>query len=123
MSNNDTIKNLKECTPEYVAKLREYLLQNANSYFRNPLNEATSFADFERFSIPYRRRDLCLPNEVLLIDRTYDGVHQYVICKVSKTNRVKELIPVVKISELQWGDWRNGYFLLPRYLTPNEKQP
>lgn len=111
------IKDEDECTPEYVQKLRTFLLSNAHSFFHDKNNEACAWNDFEYFNKITDREHLCLPDEVMLIDRDWDGVHSYVICKIGKkkTDRAcKDLIQVIAISELKYGDWRNSYFLLPR---------
>ncbi len=111
------VKDEAECTPEYVEKLRAFLLENAAAYFGDKNNEAKSFSDFDYFNQTTDREHLCMPDEVMLIDRDWHGIHSYVICRVSKgkeKQRVTDIQPVVRIRELKYGDWKNGYFLLPQ---------
>lgn len=108
------IKDKKIVTPLYIAKLHDWLLENQETYFIQD-NEANSFADFD-FS-PTKttdRKHLCMPNEVMLIDRSNDGEHTYCICTVSKNNKVTSQKPVIEVNKLKYGVWKNGYFLLPK---------
>lgn len=110
------VKEIDLCTDEYVSKLRQYLLENAHAYFHDKNNEACAFNDFEFFNKTTDREHLCMPDEVMLIDRDWKGIHSYVICTVSKSKekqRCRDLIQVIQIRDLQYGDWKNGYFLLP----------
>lgn len=111
------IKDEKECTPEYLERLRQYLRQNAGAFFNDKNNKACAWNDFEYFNKTTDREHLCLPNEVMLIDREWRGKHSYVICRISASKtkqKAKDLVQVIEISELKYGDWCNGYFLLPR---------
>jgi|TARA_Y100000034_G_scaffold19875_2_gene22615 hypothetical protein len=108
------LKDKKKITPEYIAKLKKYIVKNQAVYFSKE-NEADSFTDFESF--PAKKTDrthLCLPTEPMLIDRSYEGVHTYCVCTISAKRKITMEIPVVRVSELENGSWRNGYFLLPR---------
>lgn len=110
------IKDLESCTPDYVAKLRAYLLEFAANYFQDKNNHACAWNDFEYFNKTTDREHLCMPDEVMLIDRTWEGKHCYVICRVSKSKEKQkcyDLLPVIDVAELKYGDWCNGYFLLP----------
>ena len=80
MSSNDFfqdrfIKTIEECTPEYVKMLKAYLLNNAKEYFEDDDNEACAFNDFDYFNKTTDREHLCMPDEVMLIDRNWNGVH------------------------------------------------
>lgn len=117
------VKDKKLCTPEYIALLREWIIRNQKEYFVDPDFDAHSWCDFNDFgqNRAMTRRQLCLPGEVFLIDRLWQGQHYYVICTVSAGRRCKDLFPVVKVDDLRRSDWRNGYFLLPLLnTTPNE---
>ena len=109
------LKNQESCTPEYIAALREWIIEQKNAYFDHKGFRAKSFCDFNDFnhSRAFTRHSLCMPDEVMLIDRRWQGEHWYVICKISKKRKCKDLFPVVKVSDLEPNSWRNGYFLLP----------
>lgn len=117
MTTTSFIKDEELCTPEYVEKLRKYLLENAVAFFHDKNNKACAWNDFDYFNKTTDREHLCMPDEVMLIDRDWEGEHCYVICTVSKSKekqRCKDLIQVIPISELKYGDWCNGCFLLPK---------
>lgn len=106
-------KDKNAVTPEYVQKLKQYLLDNQAVYFSDD-NKATSFSDMVRFpKLKTDRHHLCMPSEPLLIDRSHEGEHMYCICTLSENNKITSQIPVVRISEFNERNWRNGYFLLP----------
>lgn len=103
----------------YREKLREYILLNAEFIFSKE-NEADAFCDFIRWqNRKTDRKHLCLPIEPFLVDRNYKGVHTYCVCTVSENGKVTSEYPVIEVSELPDGIWRNGYFLLPDLLTTN----
>lgn len=110
-------KNKKMTTSSYYReKLREWILENAEEYFREE-NMADAWCDFIQW--PDKKSDrlhLCLPTETFLVDRNYQGVHTYCICTVGKNRKITSQSPVVEVSELPYGLWRNGYFLLPDIL-------
>lgn len=104
---------LKGKSSYYREKLRIYILENPEAIFDKD-NEADSFCDFNRF--PAKKTDrvhLCLPNEPILIDRNYEGVHTYCVCTISENGKITSEYPVVAVEEIPYGKWRNGYFLLP----------
>ena len=115
---NKYIKEESLITDEYVKKLHDYILENQATFFLKE-NEADHWRDFEFW--PDKKTDrnhLILPKEVCLIDREFDGVHSYVICKISgkvdtSKPRCKHIAKVIEIDELNRANWRNGYFLLP----------
>lgn len=107
------IKDEKLITPEYVAWLHDWILKNQKQYFLDPNFIAYSWCDFEYFNKTCSRRTLCMPNEIMLIDRLWEGKHCYVICKITPRRKGKDLFKVIEIDELERSSWRNGYFLLP----------
>ena len=116
------IKDKDLITPEYVEKLKKWILKNQETYFSDKNNKANHWRDFEFFkTIKTDRKHLVLKNEVLLIDREIDSVHCYVICqvygsvKVSKA-RCKHIAKVINIDNLNRNYWKNGYFLLPNLI-------
>lgn len=119
MQNNTQqfIKDKKITTSSYYReKLRDYILEFAESYFKDE-NMADSWCDFEGW--PDKKTDrnhLCLPNETMLIDRNYKGVHTYCVCTIGKNRKITSQFPVIEVSEIPYGVWRNGYFLLPDLL-------
>lgn len=111
------LKDKKLITPEYVAKLKEYIIAHPKDMFAKE-NEADSWQDFVRFpTMKTDREHLCLPTEPFLVDRSIEtrvgGEHWYCICTISENGRVGMETPVIAISELYPHGWRNGYFLLP----------
>ncbi len=115
----EIIKDKKLITPEYVDKLKGWILENQSTYFSNKDNEARHWRDYCRFGNPYDRKHLVLKDEVLLIDRKFDGVHCYVICRIfgnpeNPKPRVEHVAKVIEIKKLSYDYWRNGYFLLPK---------
>lgn len=112
------IKEKKEITSKYVQKLKQYIIENQETFFQKE-NEATHWRDFEYFAITKTDRDhLIMSDECLLIDREVEGVHCYVICRIlgKTTNpnpRVEHIAKVIDVSQLNRKFWKNGYFLLP----------
>jgi hypothetical protein len=107
------LKDKRLITNDYVAKLEKWLIKHQGTYF-DKNNEAKSLADFEFWqNSPIDREHLCMTSEPMLIDRNHKGVHTYCICTISKNNKVTSEIPVIEIEKLNYGDWKNGYFLLP----------
>jgi hypothetical protein len=97
----------------YREKLREYILENPEKMFAKE-NEADSWCDFVRFPNSLKdRKHLCMPGEPMLIDRSHKGIHTYCICTISEKGKITSELPVVDVSEIPYGKWRNGYFLLP----------
>lgn len=96
----------------YVEKLKEYMLENQYAFFSEE-NMATAWCDFVQWpTVKVDREHLCMPEEVMIIDRNYDGVHMFCICTVRENRSVgKQEIPVIEVSRFKY--WRNGYFLLP----------
>jgi hypothetical protein len=104
---------IKAKSSYYREKLREHILENHEVFFSKE-NEADSYCDFNRF--PTKNTDrlhLCMPNEPMLIDRNYKGVHTYCVCTISERGKITSEYPVVEVNEIPYGKWRNGYFLLP----------
>lgn len=100
----------------YRERLRDYIRENAVFFFSKD-NEADSWSDFVKFPESKKdRKHLCLPNEPMLIDRNYEGVHTYCVCTISEKNKITSEYPVVEVDEIPYGVWRNGYFLLPDLL-------
>lgn len=100
----------------YRERLRDYILENAVHIFAKE-NKADSWCDFDKW--PDKKTDrnhLCMPDEPMLIDRNHKGVHTYCICTINKNRRITSEYPVVEVSELPYGTWKNGYFLLPDLL-------
>lgn len=110
------MKDKNKLTPEYVEKLRRYIISNQDTFFLKG-NEADAWGDFCIFpSMKTDRLHLVLPNEPMLIDRKHKGTHTYCICTISEKRKITSEIPVIEIDQLQHDKWRNGYFLLP-YLN------
>lgn len=108
-----SIKDKKAISGGYIEHLRYWIKQNQYSYF-NPENKANSWCDFIQWPQLKSDRDhLCMPDEVMLIDRSYKGTHMYCICTVGLNQKVTSEIPVIAIEELDRNAWKNGYFLLP----------
>jgi len=110
------LKRLEDLPPGYPEKLHDYLLEHCDAYFNDPDNKACAWNDFDYFNKTTDRLHLVMPDEVMLIDRDWDGDHSYVICKVSESKirqRCKNLTKVIEIREIDGRHWRNGYFLLP----------
>lgn len=108
------IKNEDQITNSYLEKLRELLLTDPAKVFDN---DAESWRDFIHWNLKVDREHLVLPNEVMLIDREWNGVHCLMICKIqgwghNPNPRVKELYKVIEIEKLRY--WKAGYHLLPR---------
>lgn len=113
-------KNLNDITPEYVEKLRLWLLENAEEFFYSSENIAHSESDFRRFPnsiTKLRRQQLCFSDQVMLVDRQHKGIHSYCVCRINKSNTITTQIKVIEIEELTYGFWKNGYFLLPTLET------
>jgi len=113
----EIIKDKKLITKEYVAKFKQWLLENQKEYFIK--SEATHWRDFCCWGKQIDRTHLILNTEVMLIDREIDGVHCYVICRILGNSdnpkpRVEHVAKVIEIDELNRSYWRNGYFLLPK---------
>lgn len=131
MEKNTTYIKLKEqITPEYVNQLRDWIITNAKNYFTDKKYDATHWTDFDFFGVRGSKRKLdrlhlVMPEEVLLIDRKHKDEHWYVICQVfederyANNKRCIHIAPVVKVNEIKYGDWRNGYFLLPNLTAPD----
>lgn len=118
LENKPVIKTLKDITniKEYLVKLKAWILENQKTYFEDPDYSASSWCDFEQWQDKRAtRRELVLPNEVMLIDRTTpSGVHNYAITSITKGRKAKDHYFVVDVQEIEYGNWRNGYFLLPK---------
>lgn len=108
------VRNKEECTSEYIAKLHDWIVEHCDEYFNDENKRASSFSDFIYFNKKIDREHLCMPDEVMLIDRKWDGRHSYVICTISAKNKAKDLFGVIAIDEIRKKHWRNGYFLLPK---------
>lgn len=112
------IKDNKEITDKYISALYQWLINEttAKEFFDGDY-KAKAWNDFDYFNGNTTDREhLVMPNEILLIDREIDGVHCFVICKVSKSKerqRVKDLHKIVEVSKVKY--WRAGYWLLPRF--------
>lgn len=107
------IKDKKSISGSYIENLRNWIIQNQHSYFCSK-NKAISWYDFVKFpTLKSDRNHLCMPDEVMLIDRAYKGTHTYCICTISSNGKLTSQIPVIAIDELDGNAWRNGYFLLP----------
>lgn len=100
----------------YRDKLKKWLLEPENIKVMFSIdNQADSWCDFLRFPTSKSDRNhLCLPNEPFLVDRKYEGVHTYCICTLSEKGRITNEFPVMPVSDFKYGEWRNGYFLLPK---------
>jgi len=108
------IKNEKDCTPEYIQKLHDWIMKNAEEYFNDKNNWACAWIDFDFYNKTTDREHLVMPDEVMLIDRRWKEKHSYVICKINKSgDKAKNLHKVIEIDEIRPLHWRNGYFLLP----------
>lgn len=113
------MKSIKDRTAigkGYCSVLREWIKDNASTFFSNRENEADSWGDFNRWTDSKTDRDhLIMPGEVCLIDRMWEGRHAYVVCQFygKECRKVRDLYLVVYIDELKRSDWRNGYFLIP----------
>lgn len=113
-------KNAESISPEYIHLLAEWLKINQATYF-NDENRADSWADFVTFPEGKTDRNhLCMPKEIMLIDRRVDDVHMYCICTVKENRKVGLEIPVIEVSELDRSYWLNGYFLLPSMEEMNK---
>jgi len=109
----------------YAINFSSYLKDHAKEYFNDPDYKASDMRDFETFhDFPVNRDHLVYYGELLLVDLEWPGCDRgnYVICQVTRgkhklcTGRIvhlKPLEPVMPIANLKYGDWRNGYFLLP----------
>ncbi len=100
---------------EYIEKLKVWLIENQCTYFSDPEYHAVSYYDFSgNKTIQLAKRNLCMPDELMLIDRgDKNNVHTYTICSINKNNKCKDHYYVLPISQLSGEHWRNGYFLLP----------
>lgn len=108
------LKDKKAITPEYVQKLRDYILKHQNTFFRKE-NEADAWCDFVKWpDSKTDRRHLCMPGEPFLVDRSVDGDHVYCVSTISENAKITMEVPVIKVSELYMAEWKNGYFLLPQ---------
>lgn len=108
-----SFKDKKSISDSYIQHLAQWIRENQHTYFK-PENQADSWADFITFpTMKTDREHLCMPEEVMLIDRDYKGIHMYCICTVGANRKVTSEIPVIAIEELDRNAWRNGYFLLP----------
>ena len=112
------IKDKKLITDEYVKKLKQWIIENQETYFSEKDNEAKHWRDFSHYGNPCDRKHLVLNTEVLLIDREIDGIHYYVICRIlgkadNPKPKVEHVAKVIDIDDLNRKYWRNGYFLLP----------
>lgn len=97
--------------------LRDFIIENQESVFSKE-NEADSWNDFCVFPTSKTDREhLCMPGEAMLIDRNVDNEHFYCVCTFSKSGKILSETPVVLVSDLKSGVWRNGYFLIPNFLT------
>lgn len=110
------IKLKEQVTRDYVTKLHDYIKENAHDYFL-PENEAHSELDFEVFpTIKTDRNHLIKSGELCLIDREWEGVHSYVICRFyARCTKAEDLFKVIEVSEIDRAHWRNGYFMLPSF--------
>lgn len=99
----------------YLENLKRWILENQETYFTDPDYQSTSWCDFEDFKkTSVSRRSLCLPDEMMLIDRQDKrGVHMYAITSISKKRKATDHYFVIEVGQLEAGNWRNGYFLLP----------
>ena len=116
----EIIKDKNLVTREYVDKLKDWILENQETYFSNKDNEANHWQDFDFFNQTTDRKHLIMKDEVMLVDRADDGgVHCYMICRIlgnskKPRSRVEHVAKVINIDDLDGNDWRNGYFLLPK---------
>lgn len=109
------IKNKEEVDSLYIGAIRQWLISSPRDIFFDGDYKATHWIDFVCFNQPLDRHHLVMPGECLLIDRTHEGEYWFVICTISKSGRVKHIAPVVRVGDVRYGDWKNGYFLLPRF--------
>lgn len=114
------IKDCEKICLQYVDELRNWIVENQRTYFRNKDFKAYSWQDFDHFykhgsMKKVSRRELVMPGEPLIIDRDYGGVHAYVICTITgqKRKQVNHLYHLIDIADLEPDVWRNGYFLVP----------
>lgn len=113
------LTKLKDYDDAYIVWLHDWIKENAKTYFQKE-NEADSWQDFIRFpELETDRTHLCLTTEPFLVDRDIDGVHTYCICTISEKGRMATEKPVIEVSEIPYGIWKNGYYLLP--LNTNNK--
>lgn len=99
----------------YLENLKQWILDNQETYFTDPDYGAMSYCDFNDFNkTNVARRNLCMPDELMLIDRQDKrGVHMYSITSITKQRKAKDHYFVIEVDLLSRKNWRNGYFLLP----------
>lgn len=126
-------KNIKELPTDYFEKLAEYIKNNTVQFCTN---EATSESDYNYFKTIKSDRDhLVKYGELMIVDLEHNDLgrhygHWYAVCQVTRrrykleNGRVVELKViswVADIESLKYGDWKNGYFLLPRLDQKEDK--